>query len=82
MKDCEMGAYTFANAAHTIVRCDADGSTFEVEPNQHPSNVHGFAAERWRSDGCPTPRPYRAPVKPVDDSDRRRRREAADGARR
>jgi hypothetical protein len=70
--------YTFINTAHTLVRCDDDGATFEVEPHQHVSNVHGFAAERWRAAGCPLPRPYKPPVKIVDDSDRRRRREATD----
>jgi hypothetical protein len=70
--------YRFANPEHTIVMCDVTGSTFEVEPGQHVSNIHGFAAERWRAAGCPLPRPYKPPVKIVDDSDRRRRREATD----
>jgi hypothetical protein len=55
--------YTFANPQHTQVRCDDDGATFEVEPDQHPSNVHGFAAEKWHAAGCPLPKPYRPPVK-------------------
>jgi hypothetical protein len=77
-----MSNYTFTNPQHTQVRCDDDGATFEVEPGQHPSNVAGHAAEKWRAAGCPLPKPYQPPVKAVDDADRRRRREAADGGRR
>ena len=71
--------YVFANAEHTIVKRLEDGSTFEWSRHVHPSNIHGFAAERWRGDGCPTPAPFEAPHKaPVmpDDADRRRRRDA------
>jgi len=35
-----------------------DNSTFELPRHVHPSNINGFAAERWRADGCPTPAPF------------------------
>ena len=71
--------YAFQNREHTLVKCLDDGSTFELPRHTHPSNVHGFAAERWRAAGCPTPEPYQAPLAPKmpDDADRKRRRDAA-----
>src|SRR5262249_4820786 len=80
-----MSKYVFANAEHTLVKRVEDGATFEIERHQHPSNVHGFIAEQWRAEGCPTPAPYKAP-EPVkatvpDDQARARRRAAGDHRR-
>ena len=72
--------YQFANPQHTIVRAE-DGSTFELPRHTHPSNIHGFAAERWRSAGCPAPDPYTAPAVTPDDNARAQRR-ASDERRR
>jgi len=75
-----MSRYVFTDPQHTTVKCLDDGSTFEWVRYTHPSNLHGFAAERWRADGCPTPEPYAAPVTP-DDHARRVRRSAGDDRR-
>ena len=74
--------YQFANTEHKIVRAE-DGATFEIERHQHPSNVHGFAAERWRAEGCPAPAPYQVPqpARTPDDQARAQRR-AGDEQRR
>jgi hypothetical protein len=74
--------YQFANAEQTLVRYLDDGSMFQIERHQHPSNVHGFAAERWRASGCPAPDPYREPVRTPDDNARARRRAAGEEQRR
>src|SRR5262245_48433412 len=75
-----MSKYVFADAEHTIVKCLDDGSTFELPRHVHPSNINGFAAERWRADGCPAPEAYKAPVAP-DDQARAQRRAASDDRR-
>lgn len=77
-----MSTYRFANPEHTLVRCVDDGATFEIERNQHPSSINGFAAERWRAAGCPTPVPHRESAVTPDDQARARRRSAGDDARR
>src|SRR5262249_27585131 len=76
--------YVFANAEHTLVRCVDDGSTFELPRHTNPANIHGFAAERWRAEGCPQPAPFEAPepAKTPDDFARRARRTASDDRRR
>jgi hypothetical protein len=51
-----MSKYVFTNPEHTLVRCLDDGSTFELPRHTHPSNIAGHAAERWRSEGCPSRR--------------------------
>jgi hypothetical protein len=79
-----MSEYQFTNPEHTLVKCLDDGSTFELPRHVHPSNVHGFAAERWRRDGCPLPESYKAPepAKTPDDFARRTRRGAGEDRRR
>jgi len=73
--------YVFANQDHTLVRCVDDGATFELPRHTHPSYINGYAAERWRAEGCPTPEAYQAVVTP-DDQARSRRRAASDDQRR
>ena len=72
--------YQFANAEHTIVRAE-DNSTFELPRHVHPSNIHGFAAERWRAAGYPAPAPYQVSAVTPDDQARAQRR-AGDERRR
>jgi hypothetical protein len=74
--------YVFTNPEHTLVKCLDDGSVFELPRHVHPSNIHGFAAERWRSEGCPAPIPYSVPAVTPDDNARARRRGAGDEQRR
>jgi len=56
-----MSEYQYVNAEQTRIRRLSDGAEFTIERHEHPSNVHGFIAEQWRAEGCPTPSPYKAP---------------------
>jgi hypothetical protein len=83
-----MTKWIFADVNHTVIRHAEDGSQFEWHRHEHPSNIAGHAAERWRSEGCPWPLPYKAaepapkakPVSP-DDYARSRRRDAGEPER-